>query len=434
MPAPAPSRATLPALRGHDARGAIMAIFLIVLYFMSYRYPFQIGDTDTSPTYTDTPVWLQLAKYVLLAPFLAYALVITRINRWSFSAAELLIAALSLYSVLYGGAMALTGANYGLTLIQVGFALLFAVLFAQRDVTRRSFGVFYTCLLWFFALSLVAYGVQLFLYAAFARLPALGYVGSFPRFGGIWDDPNSAAAIFVFVIPWVIVARGIGWRSAIVVGLSLVAILLSQSLTTYATIVVVFGTVVLAFYRSMPFYTRILVMLGLLVAGIALVALLGFIFLQSVDLTVSGIIRSADAILVSKVGSIVVRQNSYSFASDISFLTLLGFDPLDEFGENQWLNLLANIGLPFTLGYAVLQILTLRNLWAWSNSLPDGPSRAIVVGLFSYYLWFFLLQINIPASQIYPINIIAAVITGMGWAWRGQAATRRLGHLSSGHG
>lgn len=410
----------MPVAPGSRARGAILAIFLIALYFMAYRYPFQIGDTDTSPTYSDTPLWLQLAKYVLLAPFLAYAAVVTRLHRWSFSAAEVLIVALASYAALYGTAMATTGGAFGITLVQIGFALLFGFLFAQQDVTRGAFGTLFSCLLWFFALSVLDYGVQLFLYFAFDRLPALGYVGSFPRFGGIWDDPNSAAAIFVFIIPWVLVERGISWFSAGVAGISMVAILLSQSLTTYGTVVIVLAILILAFYRSRPFYTRVLIMLLAIMLGAALVMLIGFIALQSADLTIGGIIRSADAILTSKAGSIVVRQNSYSFAADISFLTLLGFDPLDEFGENQWLNLVANIGLPFTLAYALLQVLTVRNLWVWANSLGDGRTRAIVVGLFSYYLWFFLLQVNIPASQIFPINILAAIISGMSWAWRSR--------------
>lgn len=406
------------------ARGAIIAILLVTLYFMAYRYPFQIGDTDTSPTYSDTPLWLQAAKYVLLFPLLGYALVRTRLHRWAFSTAELAIAALAGYAGLFGAAMALSGAEYGFTLVQIAFALTFALLFAQQDVTRGTFGTVFKCLQWFFALSLLAYAAQLFLYFAFARLPALGYVGSFPRFGGVWDDPNSAAAIFVFMIPWAFVERGFSWFALAVGGVSMAAILLSQSLTTYGTTIVVLAVVVLGFYRSMPLYTRALVMVFSLVAGAVLVVLLGFIALQTVDLTIAGIIKSSDAILASKFGSIAVRQDSYQFALDISPLTLLGIDPLNEFGENQWLNLAANIGLPFAIAFAVLQILTLRNLWQWANSLNDGRPRAIVVGMFSYYLWFFLLQVNIPASQIFPINILAAIFAGMSWAWRGHRVAR----------
>src|SRR5450759_557644 len=51
--------------------GMVSALFIIGFYYLSYRYPLKINNSQTSPTYSDTPTWLQAGKYLFIAVVLA---------------------------------------------------------------------------------------------------------------------------------------------------------------------------------------------------------------------------------------------------------------------------------------------------------------------------------------------------------------------------
>lgn len=415
------------------ASPAVVAIFLLVLYFMAYRYPFQIGDSGTSPTYVDTPVALQVAKYVLLLPLALFVFLVSRGRELAIAKVDILVLILMGYSALVGLVVVADGAPGALGIVQFSFSLLLFLVFSEPSVTRRSFASWVRCLRIFFHVSLAVYAWHLGAYFLYERLPALGYYGSFPRFGGVWDDPNSAGAVFMFMLPYVAAKAGMGRRTLLVGAATAAAVLLSQSLTTYAVVAAVFAICLPLFYRSLPLQSRLLVLLLILGLAVAFVSVALFLVLSYVGLTWNGVIESMEVILESKQLSIALREESYGFAPRITPLTLLGLDPVGEFGENEWLNLLANLGLPFTAAYAVLQLLTLSHLWRWSTVAEPTQVRPAVVGMFTVYLWFFLMQINIPAAEVYPVNMIAAIIAGMAWAWRaGDVARANAARLAAG--
>lgn len=406
--------------RDADRRGSplIVTIFLILLYFMAYRYPFQIGDSGTSPTYDDTPLFLQLAKYILILPLAVLAFLLSRGRELAIARVDFLILALTVYCALIGAVILADGSDSGFGIIQVSFSFVLFLVFSEPSVTRRNFGSLVTCLRVFFMVSVAVYVYHLGNYFMYERLPALGYYGSFPRFGGVWDDPNSAGLIFMFMLPYTVCRLGPSAGSVLVGLLSVGAILLTQSLTTYAVTLAVLTPCIPLFYRSVPMNSRLLILLLIYgVAGIVATAGLFFI-LQRLGLTIDGAIRSMDTILDSKSQSIAMRQDSYSFSSKISVRTLMGLEPVGESGENEWLNFVANIGLPFTITYLVFQVLTIWHLWQWSVVAEEKRVRPAVVGFFAAYCWFFLMQTNIPAAEVFPINMLAMVIAGMAWAWK----------------
>ena len=47
------------------ATNAFAALLVIAFYYLGYRYPLRINSSTTSPTYSDTPGWLQVGKYLL---------------------------------------------------------------------------------------------------------------------------------------------------------------------------------------------------------------------------------------------------------------------------------------------------------------------------------------------------------------------------------
>jgi hypothetical protein len=406
--------------RDADRRGSplIIAIFLILLYFMAYRYPFQIGDSGTSPTYDDTPLFLQLAKYILILPLAVVAFLLYRGRELAIARVDFLILALTVYCALIGVVILADGSPNGFGIIQVSFSFVLFLVFSEPTVTRRNFGSLVTCLRVFFMVSVAVYAYQLANYFLYERLPALGYYGSFPRFGGVWDDPNSAGIIFMFMLPYTVCRLGPSAGSLLVGVLSIGAIFLTQSLTTYVVTLVVLTPCIPLFYRSVPMNSRLLFMLVIYgVVGIVVSAGVFFI-LQKLGLTIDGAIQKMDVILDSKSQSIAMRQDSYSFSSKITVRTLMGLEPVGESGENEWLNFVANAGLPFTITYLVFQLLTIRHLWQWSVVAEEERVRPAVIGFFSAYCWFFLMQTNIPAAEVFPINMLAMVIAGMAWAWK----------------
>lgn len=396
----------------------IIAIFLILLYFMAYRYPFQIGDSGTSPTYDDTPLFLQLAKYIFILPLAVASFLLYRGRELAIARVDFLILVLTVYCAVIGIVIVSDGSPEGFGIIQVSFSFVLFLVFSEPTVTRRNFGSLVTCLRVFFIVSVAVYAFHLGNYFLYERLPALGYYGSFPRFGGVWDDPNSAGFIFMFMLPYTVCRLGSSARSILVGILSIGAIFLTQSLTTYAVTLAVLTPCILLFYRSVPINSRLIVLLFIYgVVGMMLTVGV-YIILQRLGLTLDSAIRRMDVILDSKSQSIAMRQDSYSFASKITIRTLLGLEPVGESGENEWLNFVANAGLPFTITYLVFQLLTIWHLWQWSVVAEEKRVRPAVIGFFSAYCWFFLMQTNIPAAEVFPINMLAMVIAGMAWAWK----------------
>lgn len=402
----------------------VVATFLIILYFMAYRYPFQLGDSGTSPTYSDTPFFLQVAKYVLLLPAAIVVFLISRGRQLALATVDFLVIVLMAYSALIGAVIIADGSPQGFGVIQVSFSFVLFLTFSEPSVTQRNFGAWINSLKVFFYISVAVYAYHIGNYFLFERLPALGYYGSFPRFGGVWDDPNSAGLIFMFMLPYIGSKLGFGMKTLVTGGVCGLAIVLTQSLTTYAVVFFVLSVCLPLFYRSVPIHSRLLSLLLIYLTIGTIVAGAVFFILQHLGLTLDGAIRSMDVILDSKSQSIEMRQDSYSFAPKINGLTLLGLNPVGDFGENQWLNFVANVGAPFTIAYLLIQLATLYHLWKWSGVAEAHQVRPAVIGMFSAYLWYFLMQINIPAAEVFPINMISAIIAGMAWAWRIQETGR----------
>lgn len=49
----------------------VCAALILFLYYYIYRYVLQYNSDDTSPTYSNTPVLFQLAKYLILVLLMA---------------------------------------------------------------------------------------------------------------------------------------------------------------------------------------------------------------------------------------------------------------------------------------------------------------------------------------------------------------------------
>jgi hypothetical protein len=214
------------AVRGRPvATVALAGVLAIVALYEGYRYPFKINATSTSPTYADTPLWLQAGKYVLLAPLLV--VLARRALRVGLAARSVALSA-AVFAVWLIASVASHPSSHALRMIA---PIVCAVLLLfVKPSARMAAGLFASIAV----LNAVADIVQITLYETMGRLPALGYgPGRTNRFGGWWDDPNSAGLVAAGVLA-AVVARPDLWRGrlkVVVIASSLFVLAVSLSLS-----------------------------------------------------------------------------------------------------------------------------------------------------------------------------------------------------------
>jgi hypothetical protein len=201
---------SLSALRRISAIPALLLVASgVAVLYDSYRYPLRINDASTSPTYRNTPLSLQAGKYAVLA-LLAVLLVgfalrdrrdLGRLRR-----SDALLLVLGSYALVRSGLAVLSTHSYSSLRVVLPFvcAIPFALVAAPWAAAKAGRSSR-------FIQAAAAFGgvvvvldaavnlVELALWRATGRLPALGYSHGLVRFGGIWDDPNGTAAFSALV-------------------------------------------------------------------------------------------------------------------------------------------------------------------------------------------------------------------------------------------
>jgi hypothetical protein len=188
----------------------VLAASVVAVLYDAYRYPLRINDTATSPTYRNTPLSYQAGKYAILGALAVALLVVVVRNRRDLGrlrGIDLLLLVLGSYAFLRGSiASAQTHSQTSLRTILpfvcgVPFALAGASWVHARAGRSASFvraAVLFGGAV--VALHAVVNVLEMALWAATGRLPALGYSHGLVRFGGIWDDPNGTAVFSALFI------------------------------------------------------------------------------------------------------------------------------------------------------------------------------------------------------------------------------------------
>jgi hypothetical protein len=210
----------------------------VYLFYEAYRYPFQISST-ISPGYSETPLALQTGKYALLG---AVALVLLLVARRRPPPPDMLLAiACAWMGMRSSAALVATGepATFDITAPFV-FGGLVAVL-----LSKRIGQIAYPAAAATVALHATASVVQMLLWAATGRLPALSQPDdAIKRFGGLWDDPNSVGVFSALVLVYLAAERTTPWW---LIGLGLFNVVVSVSYSALAALVV--GVWVVLFSR-----------------------------------------------------------------------------------------------------------------------------------------------------------------------------------------
>jgi hypothetical protein len=376
---------------------AFSILLLISFYYLSYRYPFQIGDAGSSPTYSSTPVWLQIGKYVLVGLVLIAVVLAKAHNRGV--RPDLVEAPKSgaPSAFLFMGVWALAkGATVGsIDMSIVGVMMLIgATIGSVRFRWRLDPAIVTRHISAFSVIALVAEAIQIFLFVILDRLPALGYKDSISvRFGSLLDDPNTFGIMVALLIPTI----GAAWSRrpllrAVTVAALLACLLLTQSFTAAASVAVAFAIGWFSFNWRRP-----KAMGGFI---IAFPALLGAIWYY---VSTSAVV---DEVLTTKAASMEDHANSWDVLAGLGYLDILGFGRPDSFIESSYVSLLVCFGAAFVLLYFGIGIAALARLHRIISNAEDKRTVAGHIGFYYYIIAFLIGSLNMQFEGIYPANIL----------------------------
>lgn len=361
------------------------SILLICLYYPLYRYPFKIGDEIVSDGYRDTPLILQVGKYIIIGALTA-VLLCGALRR---------IRTLPVTCMLYVGLIPLLflpATAHAPTIESGVFWLCGAALIAypvDSDFAVRSLRFF----AWF---SFAFVAMQITLFLTVGRLPAVSIEDSIAiRFGGPWDDPNGFSIALSLFLPlgWLTLR---GFKRLLFALLGLAALLVTQSLTGITAFIgaVSAGTLVLAllgFARVRISSLLLLMILAAAAAGLAVIVI--------ASAMQSGLI---DEYMALKSGSIEGHLTGVDVLRSASIENLIGLQPLNRWGEMGYVNWLVNFGAPYTLVHLGLLV-----AMAVTAAFRRGPLHTAA---FIFLIAYIAGLANLPLDCVFPVNMLAIIL------------------------
>lgn len=382
------------------ATRVMVALLLISFYYLSYRYPFQINSSTSSPTYADTPTWLQLGKYALIAAVLALAAIVNAVRgarRETISEAPFVLTRLSF--ALLAGYTITKGIVLGSTdMLVLGSGLAAGFILSGLSLKWRIDAGRLTRVVAVFALlAIIMEAIQVFLFLSQGRLPALAYKNSISvRFGSLLDDPNGFALLVALALPVVFVAwksRPV-WRIVLCLAL-LVSLVLTQSFTGIAAVVLALlaGSFALNWRRP-------LVMAGFLI-------LVPPVVLGVWDyVTGSAVVQS---VWLTKTGSVNDHASSLDALGAMGVADVLGFGIPTAAIESSYVSMISSVGLPFTVMYIILGLFGVTRLHKTIKSTQKGREIALHYGAYFYLIAYLIGSINMQFSQVFPVDLLYIV-------------------------
>lgn len=382
------------------ATNTLVALFIISFYYLSYRYPFQINSSLSSPTYSDTPAWLQTGKYALVAVVLALAAmagamrgaVRAAVSETPFALTRLcffLLAGFTLIKGLLLGStdMLVLGCSLAAGFILSGLSLKWPI---DTERLARVISVFAV-------LAVIMEAVQVFLFATQGRLPALAYRNSISvRFGSLLDDPNGFALLIALTLPVVIV----GWKARPILRLVIVpALLVSLVLTQSFTGIVAVAFALLAGYFALNWRRPLVASAIFILFPPVAVATWAFV-------TGSSVVKS---VWLTKSGSVNDHASSLDALHEMGVADIFGFGEPTALIESSYVSMISNVGLPFTLIYVVLGLIGITRLHRTIKSLQGARRAGLHYGIYFYLIAYLIGSINMQFSQVFPLDLLYVV-------------------------
>jgi hypothetical protein len=364
-----------------------LGIALCTIY-QSYRYPLQYSSAGTSPTYSDTPVLWQAGKFVLAVPLIVVSAMrwlgnSARIANWPIFVGTLFLSSFSLLKIVNGH-----DAQY----LDAAFWLFFSLLLALSvdSVNATSIDKYFYILLAYAFGSTV---VQVFLFLAFGRLPALAFEGSYlVRFGGFLDDPNGFAAILFLLLGWSY-KRFKGRKRVLILAGLVISLLLTQSWTALVFFMALLLVCILIIAKKRPLAA---------LATICALPLGAMLVLHWVPQLQEGLLLD---IFQDKQESIQGHLFPWTlWVSKWTDWTVLGVWNYSPY-ESWWASSMVNFGILWFAAYLVL-VITLLIYSVRANRTATPECRPVYAGLLLFGCYFAVGSLNLPFPIIFPINAL----------------------------
>lgn len=360
------------------------------LYYYSYRYLLQYNSSSTSPSYGDTPAFLKWSKYILLA-FVISKTILDNHGLFYVRKCHKDIKILLFFLVCQFG-------FYGVFVFNVfSFKFLvsfFPIFFFLGKRVRVDLAKIEKTMLHFWAFTVVYELIQIALYVAIGRLPALGYPSArnlfFVRFGGAWDDPNGYALLMSFYVFYFLLKYK-GWLQMLHLFFAFIMLLLTWSGTGMLALMAT--AFVIGFLRlgDRWFINKFFKI------GIATLLLLSLVFI----LNYSFIIQEIEILLQSKRESIAAHLTGWD-TSEMNILTWFGLYPNEEGGEIGYMRLLSIVGIP---GLIVFLLVSIKAIISMNKKIKQSPTsrRPLLYGLLAFMICFMVANFNLPLIDIFSV-------------------------------
>ena len=423
-----PQRAVEPTVPDRRVALWVATVFVGANVYYFHRYAFRYNSDDTSPTYVDTPFVWQAAKYVLVlaAASVAWAWtwrVVRTPNRRSMTVwrdfdvrptggfAPLMLTFV-VYAALITAAVSPSNNNFG-DLIAVWFFLPVVLLVAVASLGRLSFVVYGWAGVGLIGYHVAFSALQLVMFVAFDRLPALAYENGLTRFGGGLDDPNGFGVMVVLpLLLGVAMWSSFPKRWLVVVALAVLAGLLFLTLSFSAAIGCIAGFVALAVL------TRHGKLLGAIAATLLVFMAVGWAWGYT-----RGVIddKMDSALSRFDLGGSGNQAGMTDFFADSSVFSFVFGDPGTSYrSENSYLLLLTNfglVGLALVVALAIVAfgrgLITARR----ARAAESLELARLYDGLLAFMVAFAVASLGVPYFEVFPVNMlfwIVAVLAAMG--------------------
>lgn len=382
----------------------LAAILFISLVYFSYRYIFQYNSEGTSPTYSNTPASLQILKYVILIIiFLLMLFFVLRRGIYITQPGVMLVLSILMIQSIYSF-FHLKHTNSVITII----TLIPAILMLSCSASVQE-SCIHKVIRFFMYYAILYEIVQIGLYFAVGRLPALGYAtGNIMdvRFGGPLDDPNGFSVLLALLIPYAYYHYH-GFKKIFFVGLLFVFLILTWSLTGIFSFLAVIAFRLLYCFVTYKAYSR----KKILSIGLGIVAFI-IVSLSMIYFNHAKILSFIDG----KQGSISQHMESFDF-SGLSVWNFLGIIPSGKVQESCIFNLMMQGGVFFLIMYYGIGITSVICLHRISGRIGKSHKHySLYKSCEIFQVDCLIVSINLPTFYIFTVACVYSIILTMALA------------------
>lgn len=351
--------------------------------------------TGTSPTYSNTPVYLQAGKFFFISLIFLYFICKYLIRNKLPKINNLFVC--SLYSSLFFIPMFYAFVSKNTYLFTVGFFFILPIMihlfFPNGTLNINKFSnVTAICLSLFILIDFV----QFLLFITIGRLPALAYENSLSvRFGSVLDDPNGFGVLLTLFFPFVL-QRYFFFKKLLLIILLVICLIATQSLTAF---LIVPFSILLVSTLNVRFDYKII---------------FGTVFIMVILSTILYINYDIIKLLIDqKMQSVSLHADALNIASDTDIISYFGLSPSVSQSESGYINVLTSLGVLYFCLFLIAGIIAIKELVSLLFYKIDRLDKSVVIAFLTFLVAFYLSLFNLPFEKVFPINALAYLVMGI---------------------